>query len=161
MAFLGSSTFSVGRRNGFDVPRGLPAHRAKAEAITEVVMDMSPAYIAGVQAHFPNVRIVFDLFHIMKLAGEALDAVRKSLRKQGADLTGGLWALSPAFIFASIAASKGSHRLLRPHDSATEITSSFSCAPGIEMVVHFASIGSPPSRGLKGWCILPPPPYSA
>ena len=61
----------------------MPAHGAKAEAITEVVMDMSPAYIAGVQAHFPNARIVFDLFHIMKLAGEALDAVRKNLRKQG------------------------------------------------------------------------------
>ena len=61
----------------------MPAHGAKAEAITEVVMDMSPAYIAGVQAHFPNARIVFDLFHIMKLAGEALDAVRKNLRKAG------------------------------------------------------------------------------
>ena len=71
----------------------MPAHGAKAEAITEAVMDMSPAYIAGVQTQFPNARIVFDLFHIMKLAGEALDAVRKSLRKQGADLTGGLWAL--------------------------------------------------------------------
>ena len=71
----------------------MPAHGAKAEAITEVIMDMSPAYIAGVQTHFPNARIVFDLFHIMKLAGEALDAVRKSLRKEGADLTGGLWAL--------------------------------------------------------------------
>jgi Transposase len=70
----------------------MPAHRAKAEAITEVVMHMSPAYIAGVQAHFSNARIVFDLFPIMKLAG-ALDAVRKSLRKQGADLTGALWAL--------------------------------------------------------------------
>ena len=65
----------------------MPAHGARAEAITEVVMDMSAAYIAGVQTHFPNARIVFDLFHIMKLAGEALDAVRKSLRKQGADLT--------------------------------------------------------------------------
>ena len=71
----------------------MPVHGAKAGAITEVVMDMSPAYIAGVQAYFPNARIVFDLFHIMKLAGEALDAVRKNLRKQGADLTGGLWAI--------------------------------------------------------------------
>ena len=34
----------------------MPAHGAKAEAITEVVMDMSPAYIAGVQTHFPNAR---------------------------------------------------------------------------------------------------------
>ncbi len=71
----------------------MPAHQAQAEQITEVVMDMSPAYISGVQMHFPKARIVFDLFHIMKLAGEALESVRKSLRKQGADLRGGLWAL--------------------------------------------------------------------
>lgn len=71
----------------------MPAHRAQAEQITEVVMDMSPAYISGVKSNFPKARIVFDLFHIMKLAGEALDTVRKDLRKQGADLQGGLWAL--------------------------------------------------------------------
>ncbi len=71
----------------------MPAHGARAEQITEVVMDMSPAYIAGVQTYFPQARIVFDLFHIMKLAGEALDAVRKNLRQQGADLRGGLWAV--------------------------------------------------------------------
>lgn len=71
----------------------MPAHQAQAEQITEVVMDMSPASISGVQINFPKARIVFDLFHIMKLAGEALDTVRKSLRKQGADLRGGLWAL--------------------------------------------------------------------
>ena len=61
----------------------MPAHGAKAEAITEVVMDMSPAYIAGVQTHFPNARIVFDLFHIMKLAGEALDAVSQEPAQAG------------------------------------------------------------------------------
>jgi transposase len=71
----------------------MPAHQAKGEQITEVVMDMSPAYISGVQNHFPQARIVFDLFHIMKLAGEALDKVRKDLRKQGSDLRGSLWAL--------------------------------------------------------------------
>ena len=76
-----------------DFVAAMPTHGAKAETITEVVMDMSPAYIAGVQTHFPNARIVFDLFHIMKLAGEALDAVRKNLRKQGADLVGALWAV--------------------------------------------------------------------
>ena len=71
----------------------MPAHGAKAQAITEVIIDMSPAYIAGMQAHFPNARVIFDLFHIMKLAGEALDTVRKNLRKQGADLVGALWAV--------------------------------------------------------------------
>jgi len=56
-------------------------------------MDMSPAFIAGVQSHLPQARIVFDLFHIMKLAGDALDRVRKDLRRQGADLTGSLWSI--------------------------------------------------------------------
>lgn len=73
--------------------RAMPAHQACPEQITHVVMDMSPAYIAGAEKAFPKARIVFDLFHIMKLAGEALDEVRKNLRQQGADLFGGLWAL--------------------------------------------------------------------
>lgn len=73
--------------------RAMPAHQACPEQITHAVMDMSPAYIAGAEKAFPKARIVFDLFHIMKLAGEALDEVRKNLRKQGADLFGGLWAL--------------------------------------------------------------------
>jgi len=71
----------------------MPAHGASPEQITEVVMDMSPAFIAGAETNFPNARIVFDLFHIMKLAGDALDRVRKDLRRQGADLTGALWSI--------------------------------------------------------------------
>lgn len=71
----------------------MASHGAVPTQITEVVMDMSPAYIAGVENNFPNARIVFDLFHIMKLAGDALDRVRKDLRGQGADLTGALWAI--------------------------------------------------------------------
>jgi transposase len=71
----------------------MPAHGAHPGQIREVVMDMSPAYIAGVETHFPGARIVFDLFHVMKLAGEALDRVRKELRREGADLRGSLWAI--------------------------------------------------------------------
>jgi transposase len=65
-------------------------HRAKPEQITEIVMDMSPNYIAGAMAYFPGARVVFDAFHIMKMAGQALDKVRKDLTRQGADLRGGL-----------------------------------------------------------------------
>jgi transposase len=73
--------------------QAMPAHGAQAVQITHVVMDMSPAYIAGAQRAFPQAQIVFDHFHTMKLAGEALDQVRKSLREQGAEMLGGLWAL--------------------------------------------------------------------
>ena len=68
-------------------------HGAQAEQITEIVMDMSPAYIAGAGEHFGKARIVFDAFHIMQMAGRALDNVRKELARKGADLRGGLWAL--------------------------------------------------------------------
>lgn len=68
-------------------------HGAKPEQITEVIMDMSAAFISGTKSAFPNARIVFDHFHIMKLAGVALDEVRLELRAAGADLAGSLWAL--------------------------------------------------------------------
>ena len=88
-------------------------HGGRPEQITEIVMDMSPAYIAGAAAYLPGARVVFDAFHIMRrpqgdrqpkaarrvrrsrinMAGQALDKVRKDLARQGADLRGGLWAL--------------------------------------------------------------------
>jgi len=71
----------------------MPKHGATPEQITEVIMDMSGPYISGTKAAFPKARIVFDHFHIMKLAGTALDDVRKELRGAGADLAGSLWAL--------------------------------------------------------------------
>jgi hypothetical protein len=71
----------------------MPAHGAKAEAITEVVMDMSPAYSPGCKPTFPTPASSLISSPIMKLAGEAVDAVRKNLRKQGTDLTGVLWTL--------------------------------------------------------------------
>ena len=73
--------------------RAMAAHGARPEQITEVLMDMSPACIRGAQSTFAQARIVFDPFHVMKLAGEALDEVRKALRRQGAEMSGGLWAL--------------------------------------------------------------------
>jgi transposase len=68
-------------------------HGACPEQITEIIMDMSRAFIAGAKKHFPAARVIFDHFHIMKMAGEALDEVRKQLADEGADLRGSIWAL--------------------------------------------------------------------
>ena len=46
-------------------------------------MDMSLPYGAGAEELFPVARIVFDHFHLMQMAGQALDEVRKSLRRLG------------------------------------------------------------------------------
>ena len=51
-----------------------PAGCARLEA---VVMDMSPAYHEEVRAHCPDVRLVYDLFHVVaKYGREVIDRVR-------------------------------------------------------------------------------------
>lgn len=45
--------------------------------IEEFCCDMSPAYIAGIENHFPYAHITFDKFHVMKLVNEAVDLVRR------------------------------------------------------------------------------------
>ena len=71
----------------------MPRHGAAPSQINDIIMDMSGAFQAGARTHFPHARLVFDHFHIMKLAGEALDRVRKDLAAAGADLKSGLWAI--------------------------------------------------------------------
>jgi transposase len=71
----------------------LVAHGGCPDQIELICMDMSPAFRKGARKAFPKARVVFDRFHIMQMAGKALDEVRKALRRQGIDLQGGLWAL--------------------------------------------------------------------
>lgn len=71
----------------------LRAHGGRPEQIELIGMDMSPAYRQGARQHLPQARVVFDRFHLMQMAGHALDEVRKELRREGADLSDGLWAL--------------------------------------------------------------------
>jgi transposase len=73
--------------------QALVAHGGKAERIELISMAMSPAYQSGASQFFPQAQIVFDRFHLMQMAGQALDKVRKELARQGADLKGSLWAL--------------------------------------------------------------------
>ena len=68
-------------------------HNAHAGQVTELIMDMSTTFIAGALRFFPGARVNFDHFHIMQLAGKAVDAVRKALVADGADLTGGMWSI--------------------------------------------------------------------
>jgi transposase len=71
----------------------LRAHGGEPEQIELVAMDMSPAYRKGVRQYLPKARIVYDRFHLMQMAGKALDEVRKQLRREGAELSGELWAI--------------------------------------------------------------------
>jgi len=48
-----------------ELAAAMAEHRAKPEHITEIVMDMSPPYVAGAIEYCPGARAVFGAFHIM------------------------------------------------------------------------------------------------
>jgi len=73
--------------------RALVEHGGDPSQIEAIAMDMSPAYVKGATQYFPHARIVFDKFHVMMLAGQALDETRRELQRQGVDLRGAMWSL--------------------------------------------------------------------
>jgi len=64
--------------------------------ITDICIDMSPAFIAGILDHFPNTSITFDRFHVVKLLNEAMDEVRKKEAREHDILKGHKYTLLKA-----------------------------------------------------------------
>ena len=59
----------------------LKEHGGSVDNITDVSSDMSSAFLSGVAEHIPKAKVTLDRFHVMQLAGEAVDEVRKSVQK--------------------------------------------------------------------------------
>lgn len=57
--------------------RELVAHGGAADEIKHVCMDMSAAYAKGVAASLPKAQISYDRFHVVALANNAMDEVRR------------------------------------------------------------------------------------
>jgi transposase len=66
----------------------LAKHNGHPHAITQVSMDMSRAYQAGVAQTCRNAQVVFDKFHVMQNAGQAVDQVRQAELRVGGP---GVW----------------------------------------------------------------------
>lgn len=75
----------------------LPKHEAKPEQITDIAIDMSPAFISGVGGYLPNANITFDKFHVIQLLNKAMDEVRRTEQKHNPLLTGSryVWLKNP------------------------------------------------------------------
>jgi transposase len=71
----------------------LSAHGGNPEAIEGVSIDMSPAYIKGVETHLPEAAITFDKFHVIAHASHALDLTRRAEQKRDPELKGLRWTL--------------------------------------------------------------------
>ena len=71
--------------------KDLQAHGGTPEKIKAVSMDLSKSYQAGCRKHLPQANQCFDAFHLIKLANEALEEVRRAEVKEESDLKGIRW----------------------------------------------------------------------
>ena len=56
----------------------LRAHGGDPDAVEEVCIDMSKAFIKGAAEHLPYAHVTFDKFHAVKLVNDAVDNVRRA-----------------------------------------------------------------------------------
>jgi transposase len=61
----------------------LEQHNGHRHAITQVSMDMSPAYQNGVKENCRNAQVVFDKFHVIHHANESVNQVRRAEARVG------------------------------------------------------------------------------
>jgi transposase len=66
----------------------LGAHGGAPKNIESVSIDMSPAFIKGVDESLPKARITFDKFHVIKHASEAIDKTRRIEQQTDPNLKG-------------------------------------------------------------------------
>ena len=62
------------------------AHNGNPDAITDVSIDMSMAFIKGLTEELPNAKITYDRFHLVKIVSEAVDKVRREEQKEVGEL---------------------------------------------------------------------------
>jgi len=76
----------------------LAKHGGDPRAITEVCIDMSPAFIKGVTENLPEADITFDKFHAVKIINDAVDQVRRAEQKTQSLLRGTryIWLRNPS-----------------------------------------------------------------
>ena len=71
---------------GFESLKFWPKLKRSGAKIESVSSDMSAAFISAIKKNQPDTIHVFDHFHVQKLAGEALDKVRRDVYNQEKDL---------------------------------------------------------------------------
>jgi transposase len=75
----------------------LAEHGGDPDAVDEVCIDMSPAFIKGTAESLPKAAVTFDKFHAVKIVNDAVDRVRRAEQKSQTVLRGTryLWLRNP------------------------------------------------------------------
>jgi transposase len=64
----------------------LEAHGGQAEQVKDACLDMSQAFIRGLEVQFPDAQKTFDNFHLMQLLTKAVDEVRREEQRTHPEL---------------------------------------------------------------------------
>lgn len=77
--------------------RELEEHGKDPLEVKRFSADMSPAFISGIEEHFPQAEVVFDHFHLKQAISKAVDETRRAERKEKEALKGTryLWLKRP------------------------------------------------------------------
>jgi transposase len=78
----GKIIYAVVGRAVEDIESFLKKLAKRARKLKAIAMDLSPSYISAVRKYLPDVPIVFDRFHVMKILNQALDELRKKEREK-------------------------------------------------------------------------------
>ena len=75
----------------------LTAHGGDPDAVSQVCIDMSPAFTKGIAENLPNAAITFDKFHAVKIINDAVDKVRRAEQEEQSLLRGTryIWLRNP------------------------------------------------------------------
>jgi transposase len=71
----------------------LDSRGSSPDLVTQVSIDMSPAFIAGTVENFPKAAITFDKFHVVAKVNEGLDNVRRLEKEEAQHIIGMRYSL--------------------------------------------------------------------
>lgn len=88
--------FAAADRDAGVFPRFIEAweaHNGHRHALTEVALDLSPAYLTGVRETCRNATVVHDQYHVIANLIEATERARRREQKQRPELKAARWRL--------------------------------------------------------------------
>ena len=68
-------------KNVFKGFKEMISKKMETEQIKHISMDMSPSFKSGAKENFPNAKIVYDKFHVIKLMNDTIDKIRRKESK--------------------------------------------------------------------------------
>lgn len=127
-------------------------HNGHPRAITQIAIDMSPAYQKGAREWFGNATVVFDKFHVVSQVNQAVEAVRRrethtdAVAREQLEKTHWLWRKNPEGWTAKEAA-----RWEQLQDKP--LVTGLAYAMRLELQRAYASgTGTMARRRFEGWC---------